>query len=76
MSEALIVFEGPDAAGKSTLIQYLRILLNQQQLPNEILPFPGDRPGTIGKLVYELHHAPRNFGIGQRATTQRRQLTD
>jgi len=65
MRGKLIVFEGPDAVGKSTLVQYLRILLKQERLPNEILSFPGDRPGTIGKLVYDLHHAPGKFGIEQ-----------
>ena len=65
MSGTLIVFEGPDAVGKSTLVQNLRVLLEQEQLPNDILSFPGDRPGTIGKLVYDLHHAPGKFGIEQ-----------
>jgi len=65
MRGKLIVFEGPDAVGKSTLVQHLKTLLEQDQLPNEILSFPGDRPGTIGKLVYELHHAPGKFGIEQ-----------
>ncbi len=59
----LIVFEGPDGVGKSTLIQHLRVLLEQHQLPSEILSFPGDRPGTTGKLVYDLHHAPGKLGI-------------
>jgi thymidylate kinase len=63
MRGKLIVFEGPDAVGKSTLVQHLKTLLEQDQLPNEILSFPGDRPGTIGKLVYDLHHAPGKFGI-------------
>lgn len=65
MRGKLIVFEGPDAVGKSTLVQYLKTLLEQDQLSNEILSFPGDRPGTIGKLVYDLHHDPGKFGIEQ-----------
>lgn len=65
MRGKLIVFEGPDAVGKSTLVPYVKTLLEQAQLPNEILSFPGDRPGTIGKLVYELHHARGKFGIEQ-----------
>jgi thymidylate kinase len=65
MPGKLIVFEGPDAVGKSTLVQHLKTLLEQDQLPNESLSFPGDRPGTIGKLVYDLHHAPGKFGIEQ-----------
>lgn len=63
MRGKLIVFEGPDAVGKSTLIRHLGKLLEQKQIPNEILSFPGDRPGTIGKLVYDLHHTPQKFGI-------------
>jgi thymidylate kinase len=63
MNGTLIVFEGPDAVGKSRLVQNLRVLLEQEQLANEILSFPGDRPGTIGKLVYDLHHAPGKFGV-------------
>lgn len=63
MRGKLIVFEGPDAVGKSTLIQHLRQLLEERQIPKEFLSFPGDRPGTIGKLVYELHHTPGKFGI-------------
>jgi thymidylate kinase len=65
MSGKLIVFEGPDAVGKSTLVLYMKTLLDQAQLPNEVLSFPGNRPGTIGKLVYELHHAQTSFGIEQ-----------
>ncbi len=63
MRGELIVFEGPDAVGKSTLVGYLRELLERKQIPNESVSFPGDRPGTIGKLVYDLHHAPEKFGI-------------
>ena len=63
MRGKLIVFEGPDAVGKSTLVRYLRELLEQKQIQNESVSFPGDRPGTIGKLVYDLHHAPGKFGV-------------
>jgi dTMP kinase len=63
MRGKLIVFEGPDAVGKSTLVRYLRELLEQKQVPNESVSFPGDHPGTIGKLVYDLHHVPEKFGI-------------
>jgi dTMP kinase len=65
MRGKLIVFEGPDGVGKSTLVRNLRILLEREQLATEILSFPGDRPGTTGKLVYDLHHAPGKFGIEQ-----------
>lgn len=59
----LIVFEGPDGVGKSTFVRYLRELLQEKQVPNESVSFPGDRSGTIGKLVYDLHHTPENFGL-------------
>jgi dTMP kinase len=65
MRGKLIVFEGPDAVGKSTIVRYVKTLLEQVQLPNEILSFPGDRPGTIGRLVYGLHHAPGKLGVEQ-----------
>src|SRR5215472_11654915 len=63
MRGKLIVFEGPDAVGKSTLVRQLRELLERKQIPSESVSFPGDRPGTIGKLVYDLHHGPEKFGI-------------
>jgi thymidylate kinase len=59
----LIVVEGPDGVGKSTLIQSLGVILKQDHLPHEILSFPGDRPGTLGKLVYDLHHDPGSFDV-------------
>jgi len=59
----LIVFEGPDGVGKSTLADHLRSLLDDNQIPAEILAFPGNRPGTLGKLVYDLHHSPQKLGV-------------
>jgi thymidylate kinase len=59
----LIVFEGPDAVGKSTLVEYLRARLERMNITAEFLAFPGNSPGTLGKLVYELHHTPEEFGI-------------
>jgi len=63
MRGKLIVFEGPDAVGKSTLVRYLGEFLERKQVPNESVSFPGDRPGSIGKLIYDLHHGPGKFGI-------------
>ena len=63
MNGQLIVFEGPDAVGKSTLVKSLRSILADRQVSVEFLSFPGDRPGTLGKLVYDLHHSPNQFGV-------------
>jgi thymidylate kinase len=63
MNGKLIVVEGPDGVGKSTVTRSLRTILEQEHLPNEILSFPGDRPGTLGKLVYDLHHNSRSLDV-------------
>jgi hypothetical protein len=59
MNGCLIVFEGPDAFGKSTLVKSPQSILRNARIPAEYLSFPGDRPGTLSKLVYELHHSLR-----------------
>ncbi len=59
----LIVFEGPDGVGKSTLSQALTKKLVEANIPCEHLAFPGTVEGTIGRLVYDLHHNPHAFGL-------------
>lgn len=59
----LIVFEGPDGVGKSTLSQALVKKLTEVGIPCEYLSFPGKEAGTIGHLIYELHHDPEAFGL-------------
>jgi dTMP kinase len=63
MKGHLIVFEGPDAVGKSTLVEFLHTLLEGREVSAEILAFPGHRPHTLGKLVYDLHHSLEKFGL-------------
>jgi len=59
----LIVFEGVDAAGKSTVsAEFLKRLLNQGEAAKR-LTFPGRDPGTLGNLVYQLHHDPLSQGV-------------
>ena len=60
----LIVFEGPDGVGKSTLAQALTNRLVAMGLSCEHLTFPGREEGTIGSLVYDVHHCPAEYGIG------------
>lgn len=59
----LIVFEGPDGVGKSTLSQALTKKLREVNIPCEHLAFPGKEKGTIGRLVYGLYHDPGAFGL-------------
>ena len=59
----LIVFEGPDGVGKSTLSLALADRLRAMGLPCQHLSFPGKDAGTVGRLVYDVHHDPEKYGI-------------
>ena len=59
----LIVFEGPDGVGKSTLSCGLHKKLIELSLTCEYMAFPGKEPGTIGRLVYDLHHEMEQFSV-------------
>jgi thymidylate kinase len=52
----LIVFEGPDGVGKSTLSRAFADHLREHGSRCELMSFPGRDPGTLGQLVYQLHH--------------------
>ena len=52
----LIVFEGPDRVGKTTLVEHLTSRLRKEGIESELLSFPGTKSGTLGRLVYDLHH--------------------
>ena len=64
----LIVFEGPDGAGKSTLSRELTDRLNSFGLDCESFAFPGMEDGTLGRLIYEVHHRPASYGIDKIAS--------
>ena len=59
----LYVFEGPDGVGKTTLAKELVNLLNSIGNSCMYLSFPGRETGTLGQLIYQLHHTPESFGI-------------
>ena len=61
----LIVFEGPDNVGKSTLAGHLTSRLCEAGIRCEQLAFPGNRPGSLGRLVYNLHHNASGLGFGK-----------
>jgi thymidylate kinase len=59
----LIVFEGPDGVGKSTLANDLVAYLVSTGRKCVYLSFPGKEEGTLGHHVYQLHHNSEQFGI-------------
>ena len=59
----LFIFEGPDGVGKSTLSAQFAARLEMFDINTVLLSFPGREPGTLGHLIYDLHHAPETFGL-------------
>ncbi len=70
----LVVFEGPDGVGKSTISTKVAEWLNANGYVCELMTFPGKELGTLGKLVYELHHAPARLGIEALTITSKQVL--
>jgi thymidylate kinase len=65
MRGTLIVFEGPDGIGKTTLGLRLTDYLTSKGIAARYIAFPGHEPGTLGRFVYEIHHHPEQFGIDE-----------
>lgn len=59
----LIVIEGPDGVGKSAVANELSLRLNHIGHRCKVIAFPGNEPGTLGKLIYRIHHDPTEFGV-------------
>lgn len=59
----LFVFEGVDAAGKSSISTRFVDWLRGQGKTVEPLSFPGKSPGTIGDLVYRIHENSAALGL-------------
>lgn len=59
----LYVFEGPDGIGKTTLSQMFSAYLNLINQKCSYYSFPGNRSGTLGKHIYEIHHELQDVGI-------------
>ena len=62
-SAYLYVFEGPNNVGKSVLSHELVKFLGSRGCQAWHAAFPGNKVGTIGRLVHELHHAPPKHRI-------------
>lgn len=61
----LFVFEGPDGVGKTTLSQWFaEILRSQGTRPVIWSSFPGNEKGSVGNLVYRLHHNAADLEVG------------
>lgn len=56
MQGRLIVLEGIDHVGKSTLAQKLSDELQKFDYSVKLYQYPGKEEGTLGKLVYDIHH--------------------
>lgn len=59
----LFIFEGPDYSGKTTLALALSEYLRSKGIDCDYCAFPGKESGTLGRLVYELHHGLEATGI-------------
>lgn len=59
----LIIFEGPDGVGKTTISQKLAEYLNANGETCKLMTFPGKELGTLGALIYELHHDSLRYGV-------------
>jgi thymidylate kinase len=70
----LIVFEGPDGVGKSTLAKMVTQALRKQGRHCRLMSFPGREDGTLGQLVYRLHHNAAALGVQTISETARQAL--
>lgn len=70
----LIVFEGPDGVGKSTVAGRVAEILRAKGRACRLLSFPGREDGTLGQLVYRLHHDAAALGIREISETARQAL--
>lgn len=61
----LIIFEGVDAAGKSAVCGRYLLSLENVGISAKLLSFPGKASGTLGSLVYRLHHSPMSVGVNR-----------
>ncbi len=59
----LYVFEGADGVGKSEISRRFFENLTRSGIKCEYLAFPGKDAGTLGKLIYDIHHKSGQFGI-------------
>lgn len=58
----IYVFEGIDNVGKTTIIENLKIKINERtDYECFSVAFPGNEIRTLGSLVYDIHHDEKNI---------------
>jgi dTMP kinase len=70
----LFIFEGPDGVGKTTITKHLEAYLNRHTYVCDLISFPGREFGTIGNLIYDVHHEPLKYGIETVTSTSKQVL--
>jgi thymidylate kinase len=63
MPGQLLIFEGPDGTGKTTLSLRLVEWLTAQGQRARYVSSPGKTEGSLGELVYNVHHFPERYGL-------------
>jgi thymidylate kinase len=59
----LFVFEGLDGSGKTTLSRAFVDYLSAEGVECKYFSYPGNEIGTIGRLVYDIHHDSKSIGV-------------
>jgi len=59
----LFIFEGPDGVGKTSLSKVVQEQLTLKGKDSVTLSFPGKQAGTLGAVIYNIHHQPTSFNI-------------
>ncbi|MGD9789209.1 MAG: nucleotide kinase domain-containing protein [Phycisphaerales bacterium] len=61
----LLVIEGPDGVGKTSVCRLLASRLSERGHDVLSLSFPGKQPGSVGELVYRVHHDQGPVRVGE-----------
>jgi dTMP kinase len=72
MTGKLFVFEGPDGVGKTSVVNELETNLASDQF--KFLSFPGKSPGSLGEVIYRIHHEPGKLGITKMSAAAKQAL--
>ena len=65
----LVVIEGPDGVGKTAIATEVSRKIIEVGHSCEQVAFPGNKVGTLGKLIYGIHHSPSQYGINDLTPT-------